>query len=127
VSRTVDLVIAGGGDGAIAAAAEALRRGRRILVVLRADDARAGQRVRRRLQKAVHVRNGQLSVLTHAEVVCVDGVDGVEVVVIRQARTGRLSAVNTSAFRVFEGATRPDRQAWASCAVRTERPHARKA
>jgi len=37
-------------------------------------------------------------VMTHADVVCVDGVDGVEAVVIRHARTGRLSAVNASAF-----------------------------
>lgn len=36
--------------------------------------------------------------LTDAEVVCVDGVAGVEVVVIRHARTGRLCAVNASAF-----------------------------
>jgi thioredoxin reductase len=119
VSRTVDLVIAGGGDGAIAAAAEALRRGRRILVLLRAHDTRAGQRFRRRLQKAVHVFNGQLSVLTHAEVVCVDGVDGVEVVVIRRARLGRLCAVNASAFLMFDGATRPDRQTSAARPVRT--------
>ena len=36
--------------------------------------------------------------MTNAEVVCVDGVDGVEAVVIRHSRTGRLSAVNASAF-----------------------------
>jgi hypothetical protein len=37
-------------------------------------------------------------VITGAEVVCVDGLDDVEAVVIRHARTGRLSAVNASAF-----------------------------
>jgi hypothetical protein len=36
--------------------------------------------------------------MAHAEVVCVDGVDGVEAVVIRHAGTGRLYAVNASAF-----------------------------
>jgi hypothetical protein len=37
--------------------------------------------------------------MSHAEVVCVDGIDGVEAVVIRHRRIGRLSAVNASAFR----------------------------
>jgi hypothetical protein len=36
--------------------------------------------------------------MTNAEVVCADGVDGVEAVVVRYAPTGRLSAVNASAF-----------------------------
>ena len=36
--------------------------------------------------------------MTSAEVVCVDGVDAVEAVVVRHAPTGRLSAVNASAF-----------------------------
>ena len=97
--RTVDLVIAGSGNGALAAAAAALHRGQRVLVVLRSRDARmGGQRVRRRLHKVANAHNGQLVVATNAAVVCVDGVDGVEVVVIRHARTGRLSAVNASAF-----------------------------
>lgn len=103
--RTVDLVIAGGGHGALAAAAAAaLQRGQRVLVVLRSRDGRVGQRLRRRLRTVAHVHDGQLVVATNAEVVCVDGVDGVEVVVIRHARTGRLSAVNASAFLPCGGA-----------------------
>jgi len=43
--------------------------------------------------------------MTNAEVVCVDGVDGVEAVVIRHARTGRLCAVNASAFPSCDGST----------------------
>jgi arsenate reductase (thioredoxin) len=42
--------------------------------------------------------DNQLTVMTNAEVVCVDGVDGVEAVVIRDRRTARLSAVTASAF-----------------------------
>lgn len=98
MNRTVDLVIAGGGNGAFAAAAEALQRDRRILVLLRSGDPRVGRRFRRRLHELAKARGGRLMVATSAEVVCVDGVDGVEVVVVRHARTGRLSAVNTSAF-----------------------------
>ena len=40
---------------------------------------------------------GQLRVIAGAEVVCVDGVDAVEAVVVHHAPTGRLSAVNASA------------------------------
>jgi len=109
VIRTVDLVIAGGGNGALAAAAAALQRGRRILVLLRSSGARVGQRFRRRLRKAVNVHDGQVTVATNSEVVCVDGVDGVEVVVIRHARTGRLCAVNTSAFLSCDGSATPGR------------------
>jgi hypothetical protein len=36
--------------------------------------------------------------MTNAEVVCVDGIGGVEAVVVRYTRTGRLRAVNASAF-----------------------------
>jgi hypothetical protein len=39
--------------------------------------------------------------VTNADVVCADGVDGVEAVVIRHARTGRLWAVNASAFESY--------------------------
>jgi predicted oxidoreductase len=42
VIRTVDLVLTGAGSGALAAAADALQRGRRILVLLRPGDARVG-------------------------------------------------------------------------------------
>ena len=49
---------------------------------------------------------GQLSVIRGAEVVCADGVDGVEAVVIRHKLTGRLSAVNASAFVSFEESPR---------------------
>jgi hypothetical protein len=42
-------------------------------------------------------------VMTRAEVVCVDGVEGVEAVVIRYAHTGRLRAVNASSFLSCEG------------------------
>jgi hypothetical protein len=41
--------------------------------------------------------------MTNAEVVCVDGVEGVEAVVIRDVRTGRLRAVNASAFLSCDG------------------------
>jgi thioredoxin reductase len=98
---TVDLVIEGDGSSVRAAAVSALRRGQRVLVVLRSDDTRRGRRMRRSLVDAAATCCGQLTVLTGAEVVCADGVDGVEAVVVRHAPTGRLSAVNTSSFMSF--------------------------
>jgi len=98
VIRTVDLVVAGGGNEALATAAAALERGRRVLILLRSSDRRVGARLRWRLRRDAAVRDGQLIVVLNADVVCVDGIGGVEVVVVRDTRTGRLSAVNASAF-----------------------------
>ena len=95
---TVDLVIAGDGSAVRAAAARALQRGQRVLVVSRSADARAARRLRRTLRKTLVAGCGQLRVITSAEVVCVDGIDGVEAVVVRHVPTGHLSAVNASAF-----------------------------
>jgi thioredoxin reductase len=97
VIQTFDLVIAGGGMAALAAATDALERGRRILIVL-SGDPREGRLFRRRLWSGRNADDSQVTVITKAEVVCVDGVDGVEAVVIRYTRTGRLCAINTSAF-----------------------------
>jgi thioredoxin reductase len=102
---TVDLVIAGDGSAARAAAVSALERGQRVLVVLRATDARVARRLRRSLFETTGADGGQLRVMTSAEVVCVDGVDRVEAVVVRHAPTGRLSAVNASAFVSFDASS----------------------
>jgi len=98
MNGTVDLVIAGDGGEVRAAAVSALRRGQRVLVVLHSADARAARRLRRTLRRTTGSGCGQLKVLTSAEVVCVDGVDRVEAVVVRHAPTGHLSAVNASSF-----------------------------
>jgi thioredoxin reductase len=95
--KTVDLVVTGDETAAVGATVDAVRRGRRVLVVLRTGDARVRCRFRRAC-RAAHADRSQLRVMTNAEVVCVDGVDGVEAVVIRSVRTGHLFAVNASAF-----------------------------
>jgi thioredoxin reductase len=102
---TVDLVVTGDENAAVAAAVDAVRRGQRLLVVLRSG----GQRVVPRLRRLCRAAKNQLSVMTNAEVVCVDGVGGVEAVVVRDTRTGRLSAVNTAAFLSCDGSTHPPR------------------
>ena len=82
---TVDLVVTGDERAAVAAAVDAVRRGQRVLVVLRSG----GPRIVPRLRRLCRAAKNQLTVMTNAEVVCVDGVDGVEAVVVRYTRTGR--------------------------------------
>ena len=96
--RTVDLVVAGAGHSALVAAADALRHGLRVIVVLRAGGPQAERGLRRRLRAAADADDSRVTVMLNAEVVCVDGVGGVEAVVIRHVRTGRLCGVNASAF-----------------------------
>jgi shikimate 5-dehydrogenase len=103
--ETVDLVIAGDGSAARAVAVSALQRGERVLVVLRSADARVARELRRCLRTRAGPDSGQLRVMASAEVVCVDGIDAVEAVVVRHARTGRLSAVNASAFVSFDASS----------------------
>lgn len=103
MSRTVDLVVAGQSTAARAAAVSALQRGHHVLVVLRNADTRVARRLRRCLRQTAGARVGQLRVMTGAEVVCADGVEAVEAVVVRHVRTRRLWGVNASAFVSFEG------------------------
>jgi hypothetical protein len=97
VSLTVDLVVTGDTKAVLDAAVLAVRRGQRVLVVL-STDTRTAQRFRRDVRRAAKTRDCQLMVMANAEIVCVEAIDCVEAVVIRYARTGRLSAVNASAF-----------------------------
>jgi thioredoxin reductase len=107
---TVDLVITGDASAARPAALSALQHGQRVLVVLRSADARVARRLRRSLRKAAGPGGGHLRVMTSAEVVCADGVDRLEAVVIRHAPTGRLSAVNASAFVSFDPSSQSRRR-----------------
>lgn len=104
MSRTVDLVVAGRGSAALVATADALQRGWRVLVVLRGCGAAVERGFLRRLQTAAPAHDdSRVTLMTNAEVVCVDGVDGVEAVVVRDVRTGRLRAVNASAYLLCDG------------------------
>jgi hypothetical protein len=72
----------------------------------------AARGIRRRLCRDANAEDSQLTVMTSAEVVCVDGVDGMEAVVIRDARTGRLCAVNATAFLSCDRSARADDKPW---------------
>ena len=94
--NTVDLVIMGGEPAATVAAVDAVGRGLRVLVVIRECGSLFPRRLRRAIGTA-RLSSHLLTVLTGAEVVCVDGVPSVEAVVVRQLRTGRLVAFNAAA------------------------------
>ncbi|MGE3885823.1 MAG: hypothetical protein AB7H81_05295 [Vicinamibacterales bacterium] len=98
MTKAVDLVVVGQTRAAHAAAADALRRGQRVLMVLASGDERAGRRVRRRLRLVLGASGSQIAVMTGAQIACVDGIDGVEAVVVRYVKTGRLRGVNASAI-----------------------------
>lgn len=95
---TVDVVITGSAGLVFAEAVTALQHRQRVLVVVRSGDIAETKRVCRRLRKVATAQSRCLLVMTNAEVVCVDGIDSVEAVVIRYVKTGRLRAVNASAF-----------------------------
>jgi hypothetical protein len=97
VTRAVDLVVAGGEAGAIAAAVTSARRGERVLVVIGPGDRAGADGVRDALRRAGPAVRRRVTVMTGAEIVCVDGVGGVEAVVVRHAGTGRLVAFNARA------------------------------
>jgi len=100
MNRTVYLVIVGITSTGIAAAVDAARRGRRVLVVDRSTSHARRQRLRRALNTAGSRLQDQVSITIGVDVVCVDGANGVEAVVLRRLRTGRLLAVNASEFLV---------------------------
>jgi predicted oxidoreductase len=98
--NTFDLVIVGADAAAIAAAAEAAREGLRVLVVIRSRRAQLVRRLRQSLRVAESPQRA-VTFVTGAEVACVDGVNTVEAVVVRDLRTGRLRGFNAAALRRF--------------------------
>jgi thioredoxin reductase len=97
VTRTVDLVVVGGDRAGLRTALAAARRGERVLVVLGPEDRTAIERVRRSIRSAGGRVRRQVTVMTGSEVVCVDGVGGVEAVVVRRVGSARLIAFNARA------------------------------
>lgn len=101
MTKSVDVVIVGGNAAAMAATIDAIGRGLRVLVVIRAKRLGLAQRLRRAIRAAGIPAPRQLTIVTGAEVVCVDGVPHVEAVVVRHVRTGRLMAFNASALLTY--------------------------
>ena len=98
MTLTVDLVIVGMTDAAAAAATDAVRRGERVLVVGESKDACYCRGLRRAVHAAGNGCRERLSILAGFEVVSVDGMGGVEVVLVRNVKTGGLIGVNAGAL-----------------------------
>lgn len=101
MTRTIDIVIVGADAAAIAATAEAANRGLHVLLVIRPRLACLARQLRQSLRLVRLSSRRQVSVASGAEVACVDGVNGVEAVLVRQIRTGRLTGFNASALLDF--------------------------
>ena len=97
MTRTVDVVIVGMTTAGNDAAVDAARRGKRMLVVTDSRDESSIRVLRRSLMAAGEGCQAQVSVLTGVEVVWIDGTSAIEVVLLRQIKTGRLLGINTSA------------------------------
>lgn len=100
MTRSVDVVVVGGDAAAVAATIEAVSSGLRVLVVIRPRRSGFARRLRQAMG-TVTSSPPHVTVLTGAEVACVDGVKTIEAVVVRQLRTGRLTGVNASALLAF--------------------------
>ena len=101
MTRTIDIVIVGADAAAIAATAEAANRGLRVLLVIRPRLSDVVPEVRQSLRRLRLASRRQVSVASGAEVACVSGVNGIEAVLVRQLRTGRLTGFNASALLDF--------------------------
>ena len=88
MNRTADLVVVGMTDAAAAAATDAARHGKHVLIVGDLQDARYSRGLRRSLDAAGAGCRERVSILAGFEVVSVDGIGTVEVVLIRNLRTG---------------------------------------
>jgi len=76
----------------------------RVLVVIGSTPVPLRRRLRRALRAAgTRVRRG-VTVITNAEVVCVDGLHRVEAVIVRRMGSGSLIGVNASAIHEFGAA-----------------------
>ena len=96
MSARVDLVVVGLTAAGAAAAVDAARGGRRVLVVDRSTSRVRRRRLRLALTRAGRGLSRQVSIALGVDVVCVAGAGRVEAILLRRVRTGRLIGVNTS-------------------------------
>jgi len=101
MTRTFDIVIVGADAAAIAATADAANRGQSVLLVMRPRLASLAREFRLSLRVVRLSSRRRVTVASGAEVACVDGVNGIEAVLVRHLRTGRLTGLNASALLDF--------------------------
>jgi 2-polyprenyl-6-methoxyphenol hydroxylase-like FAD-dependent oxidoreductase len=99
---TVDVVVVGSTQGALAAAVESARSGKRVLVIAKARGPELRRRIRRARRVAGAVLSRRITVITGADVECIAGIRTVEAVLARYVQTARRVDVNTSALLTFD-------------------------
>ena len=99
---TVDVVVVGTNQRALAAAIEAARSGKRVLVIARTRGRELRRRIRRARGVAGAAASKRIKVLTGTEVECIAGIRAVEAVLARDIQTGRQVDVNATALLTFE-------------------------
>ena len=96
MKATADIVISGAPPKVLAAAVDAAGRGLHVVVVCRSTPKDLAPRLRVMMRAAGVSLRCLVAVFTDAEVVFADGVGGIEAVVIRLIRSGRLIGINAS-------------------------------
>ncbi|HWI17980.1 MAG TPA: hypothetical protein VNT81_09550 [Vicinamibacterales bacterium] len=99
---TVDVVIVGANQRALAAAVESAQGGNRVLVIARMRDLDLRRRIRRARRAAGIDLSKRIRVLTGAEVECIAGLRTIEAVLARYIQTGRRIDVNAASLLVFD-------------------------
>jgi predicted dinucleotide-utilizing enzyme len=98
MTKTVDIVVPGVDAAAVRIILASARKGLSVLVVIRSTRTSLERRLRRTLRASGEDVRQRVSIMTGAEIACADGVAGVEAIVIRRIKTGRLIGVNASAI-----------------------------
>jgi hypothetical protein len=102
MTMTVDVVVVGANQRALAAAIESAQRGRRVLVITKTRGPELHRRVRRARGAVGAAVSKRITVLTGAEVECIAGIRSVEAVLARDVQTGRRIDINATALLTFE-------------------------
>ena len=96
--RTVDLVVVGNSASGMSAGIAAAQRGARVLIVLEHRDRSWIERLRRSIRASGVTQ--RITVMTGSELVCVDGIGGIEAIVVRRINSGRLTGINAQALLI---------------------------
>jgi thioredoxin reductase len=99
---TVDVVIVGTNQHALAAAVESARSGKRVLVITRMRGPEVTRRIRRARRLAGAALSPRITILTGADVECIAGIRSVEAVLARDVQTGRRIDINATALLTFD-------------------------
>jgi hypothetical protein len=102
MTMTVDVVVIGASQAALAAAVESAQSGKRVLVIAGVRGPGLRRRIRRARRVAGAALSSRITVITGAEVECIAGIRAVEAVLARYSQTGRRVDVNATALLTFE-------------------------